>query len=140
MNERERILQMVADHKLTVDEAAALLQALSTPGSPGADLPAVPDSPGRYPKASPKYLRVQITEHGQDKINIRVPVQLIRAGVQLGALLPPEVQQRMGEHQWNMNLGNIKPENIDAFIEGLSDLEVNVQEQADGVQIRVYSE
>src|SRR6266545_6145368 len=78
--ERKRILNMLAENKITAQEAESLLDAMSRPPPPGAA-----DSGAR--SADPKYLRV-LVEGGADKVNVRVPFQLIRAGVRLAALIP----------------------------------------------------
>jgi len=79
----KKILEMVADKKITVDEAYRLLSLIQPSAESGNEGP-------KERKPSPKYLRVVVDtdhhwENGCDKgpqhVNIRVPVALIRAGV-----------------------------------------------------------
>ena len=79
MNEQRRqILQMLAEGKVTADEAERLIDAVERDqpeSAPGAAL---------RPKARPKYLRVVMNAEdspGGDasRLNIRVPLQLLRA-------------------------------------------------------------
>ena len=141
---QKRILEMVADKKITVDEAYRLMSLIQ----PSAD-----SSGGgpKEPKPSPKYLRVVVdTEHnwenGCDKgpahINIRVPVALIRAGVKLATLIPPEAYNQVDEKLKNrgimFDLRNMKPENVEELIQALNDLEVDIQGSQE--KVRVYTE
>lgn len=139
MNEdRMRILNMVAQAKITPAEAEQLLQTLAggpSPGS-GAERPAS--------GASPKYLRVMVEsseEHGGDKVNVRVPMNLIRAGVRLAALLPPgvyeKVNQELKKQGIDMDLRQIKPEHLEDLVESLGELTVDVEGHD---KVRVFCE
>jgi predicted TIM-barrel fold metal-dependent hydrolase len=114
-----------------------------------------PDGGIKIPKLTPKYLRVVVdTEHswdnedgvGRDKgpvhINVRVPVALIRAGVKLASLIPPEAYNQMDEKLKDrgimFDLRNIKPENIDELIQALHELEVDIRGTEE--KVRVYME
>src|SRR5689334_22643831 len=80
--ERHRILTMVSDGKISASEAEALLDALTTPAQASATDVVV---------ANPRFLRVVVEGHEGPhggKVNVRVPFNLIRAGVRLAALLP----------------------------------------------------
>ncbi|QUD85993.1 SHOCT-like domain-containing protein [Phenylobacterium montanum] len=135
--ERRRILQMLADQKITADEAERLIGALSAE-------PAAPTSepPGR----KPKYLRVLVdtdeTEEGPTKVNIRVPMQLLRAGVRLGALIPVHarepVNRALSQQGIDFDVGQIKPENLEELVEQLSDLTVDVDQER--TKVRVFCE
>jgi hypothetical protein len=89
---------------------------------------------------------VEAQEHGHNgsptKVNIRVPMQLLRAGVRLGALIPREARDRaneaLREKGVQFDLNQIKPENLEELIEQLNDLEVNVDE--DRAKVRVFCE
>ena len=81
---RRRILDMLATGKITTDEADALLSAL-----PDAEAPAGPDG---KPAGTGKYMRIEVTKPGHDggrekKVNIRVPVAVLRSGLKLGSLM-----------------------------------------------------
>ena len=139
-DESKRILQMLADGKVSVDEAERLLSALSAVGS-GARSP-VSDS---GPQAKPKYLRVVVdaedNQNGQGpaKVNIRVPMQLLRAGVRLSTLVPPQardhVNEAMKRHGVDFDINQIKPENVEELIEQLNDFTVDVDQGKNKVHI-----
>ena len=141
---QKKILEMVADKKITVDEAYRLLSLIQPSADAGGDR-------AKGPKPSPKYLRVVVdTEHhwdnGYDKgpqhVNIRVPVALIRAGVKLASLIPPEAYNEVDEKMKNrgipFDLRNMKPENVEELIQSLNDLEVDINGAQENV--RVYTE
>ncbi len=139
MNEdRKRILDLLAAGKITADEAERLISALGGDGSQGS-------SDGRSGRKPPKYLRVLVDadghyEGGAAKVNIRVPMQLLRAGVRLTALIPAaardQVDAALREQGVPFNVSQIKPENLEAIIEHLDDLTVDVD--ADSAKVRVF--
>jgi hypothetical protein len=139
--ERMRILNMLAEGKVTVEEAARLLEALSATEPTEAGAP--PAGRGR-----PRYLRVVITGGGRgegrggDRVNVRVPLKLLRAGMKLKSLIPSHARnavngamRRQGVH---FDLDNLKSADIDELIEGLAEMSVDVED--DGDHVRVYCE
>ena len=141
---RRRILDMLAEGKLSVDEAERLLALLDPPAS---------NEPGRLtsvdaPTRRPRYLRVFVEPgdddgdgHGGERVNIRIPMALIRAGMKLHALIPTEasvgINQAMHERGINIDLRNLKTEDLEQLIDALSDLEIDVQSQDRKVHIFV---
>jgi SHOCT-like protein len=133
MNEQRRqILQMLADGKITADEAEKLLDALAR------EKPSV---------ASPKHLRVEVTWEdpggdGPGRINVRVPLKLLRAGVRLTSLIPPQAMSRvnaeLGKAGVPIDLAQLKPQQLEELIEHLDDVSVDV-DSTDG-KVRVFCE
>jgi len=148
MNEhRQQILEMLAAGKVTTDEAERLIAALEKEPTSGTTA-SVSDA---VPKAKPKYLRVMVEDAGSEgpiNVNVRVPMQLLRAGVKLASLIPPQARDRlnvaMGEHGMMFDLSQVKPENIEELIDELQDLTVDVDEnRANGekkTKVRVFCE
>jgi len=148
---RRQILQMLAEGKITADEAERLIAATEQPSPAGS---AQPDS-SVGTKTSPKYLRVQVDseemgskEHseGPTRVNVRVPMQLLRAGVKLAGLIPPQVLNKANDaiHKQGIafDLGQIKPENLEEVVEQLNDLSVDVDQRDEQtkVKVRVFCE
>ena len=140
MNEdRKRILDLLADGKINADEAERLITALG--GGRGAEAPEAP-SPRK-----PKYLRVVVDSgggygEGPAKVNVRIPMQLLRAGVRLGALIPAQAREQVNaalrEQGIPLDVSQIKPDNLEALIEQLGDFNVDVE---DGhAKVRVFCE
>jgi hypothetical protein len=124
---RKQILEMLAAGRITAPEAERLLAALESSAAPDAKAP---------PAAALKYLRVQIDADDakggdvRSKVNIRVPLQLLRAGVKLASVLPPDAREQMNdalrEKGVGLDINQIKPENLDALIAGLNDVSIDV--------------
>jgi len=134
---KKRILEMVAENKITVDEAIKLLELVDKPDTSSA------------PTKAPKYLRVVINpgtggrgEADVERVNVRVPLALIRAGVKLTSLVPTDVADKVDcalrEKGIDFNLRNLKEEDLEQLVEALSDLEVDIE--AGRGKVNVYTE
>ena len=134
-DQRNQILEMLSQGKVTVSEAERLLDAVSGPGSP--ESAAI-----EPPKSKPKYLRV-VVEDGKDNVNIRVPLQLLRAGMQFASLVPDSVKGKIDlqlkKKGINFDLGSMKPEMVEDLIGAVGELEVSVDEK-DGERVRIFCE
>jgi hypothetical protein len=135
--ERHRILDMLAQGKITVDEAEKLLTAVGEPGNEEGT-----NSTGHR---SWKYLRVQVepgpgSRHG-DKVNIRVPFKLIRAGLKFAAFIPQAAQgpinEALKEKGMNIDLSKISPQDLEDLVVNLDDLTVDVEGND---KVRIYCE
>jgi hypothetical protein len=148
MNEhRRQILQMLSEGKITADEAERLISAVEQPSASASE-----SEPVAAGKSRPKYLRVQVDSEengkhdGPTKVNVRVPMQLLRAGVKLAGLLPPQALRQanlaMQGKGIPIDLTQIKPENLEELVEQLNDLTVDVdQNDSDAkVKVRVFCE
>ena len=135
--EQHRILKMVSKGKLSVDEAEKLLEALN--GSPVSDQQAatVPEKP------VPRFLLVKVISNTEDNVNVKIPLSLIRAGMRLTSLIPPQamdqINDSMSQHGMSIDLNNLKQEDIDTLLTSLSDMEINVDSK-NGDTVRVYCE
>ena len=135
--ERKRILEMLAEGKITADEADKLLTAIYRNKE---------EATNDSAKSSiPKYLRVMV-EPGPDsekpeRVNIRVPIKLIRAGLKLASLIPKNAQdkvnQALNEKGIDADLSKIKPEDLDEIIKQLDDISVDV---AGKETVKIYCE
>jgi hypothetical protein len=156
MNEnRRQILEMLAAGKITIEEADRLLAALEP-------APAAVEFSGRIPggngladtpvKTRAKYLRVLVEADetmtglkGPTTVNVRVPMQLLRAGVRLASLIPHQVHDEFDEtlsrHGVPLTLSQIKPENLEELIDHLEDLSVDVDgTKGNSTRVRVFCE
>lgn len=136
-DERRQILDMLATGKITVDEAERLLSAISSDESE--------TTKDQSFKKESKYLRILVepgpgNEEG-DKVNIRIPMKLIRAGLKWAAFIPKNVQGRVDdalhEQGINMDLSNIKPEDLEELVTNLNDLTVDVEGKE---KVRIFCE
>jgi hypothetical protein len=149
MNEnRRQILDMLAAGKINADEAERLLAALedSPPTGNGSN------AENAAPKTKPKYLRVLVEADedmtgmkGATTVNVRVPLQLLRAGVRLASLIPAQAHDQLdsalNRHGVPLTLSQIKPENLEELIDHLEDLTVDVDgKEGNKTKVRVFCE
>ena len=82
--ERMKILMMIEQGKVSAEEGAKLLAALASANRPLGGLSA----------SGAKWLRVRVTDtdSGKARVNVRLPVGLIKAGVKMGAKFSPEIE------------------------------------------------
>ena len=138
---RRRILDMLSQGKISVDEAERLLSLVEQPqgGRTGTS---------EETKQQHKYLRVVVEPtadadpENQERVNIRVPIALIRTGVKFTSLIPStattRVNEALGKQGIDIDLRNLKEEDLEQLVDALRDLEVDVQ---DGKQkVRVFVE
>src|ERR1051325_753629 len=97
MNEHRReILEMLATGKITAEEADRLIAAMDKDKDKGLSVGAVSAAAEAGPRPQPKYLRVLVEaeeeKDGPVKVNVRVPMQLLRAGVRLASLIPAQAR------------------------------------------------
>jgi hypothetical protein len=135
--ERKKILEMLANGKISVEEAERLLAAIYD------DVDSEP--PTGFKTNKPKYLRILVEPKSESKngerVNVRVPINLIRAGLKWASFIPNHSQKKVGdalkEKGLDVDLNTLTPEDLDELILNLNDLQVEV----DGDEVvRVFCE
>lgn len=159
---KKKILELLAQGKITADEAYRMMKALDddgpTRGNAGHDNTGHESKESRGPenKAKSKYLRVTITpqegNQGEgfgphherpEKVNVRVPMSLIRAGIKMKSLIPPDAKGKINDalrdKGIDFDIDSIKNEDLEELIEALGDMEVDI-EGKHGEKVKVYVE
>jgi hypothetical protein len=142
--DRSRILNMLAQGKITTEEAERLLDALGTRPGAGAESsgPAIKGDPGPLIEALPKFLYVKVNAENGDNVDVKIPIALVRSGLKLTSLIPPQamdqINDSMSEHGMSVDFSNLKPEDIDELVAALREMEINV-DSANGDKVRVYT-
>jgi len=139
--ERRKVLDMLAQGKIKVDEAEKLLAALGEAGSP-APAAAGTDDSGRR---SWKYLRIQVEpgpgSEERERVNIRVPFKLIRAGLKFAAFLPHEAYAKVNlafkEKGMDVDLARITAQDLEEIVSNLDDMTVEVDGKD---KVRIFCE
>ena len=140
MDEQSRqVLQLLAEGKVTAEEAERLINALER---------VQPDSPAgaaSRPKSRPKYLRVLVNADGDgdgdgpSRVNIRVPLQLLRAGVRLTSLVPPQALTRANAELVKrgvpIDLTELKPAQLEELIDQLDEVMIDIDDPGSKVQV-----
>ena len=150
-DERKQILDMLASGRVSVDEAERLLAALDPAPATNAARSRATAPAETHPR--PKYLRVLVEADesmtglrgGTTTVNVRVPMQLLRAGVRLAGLIPAQAHEQVdaafSKHGIPVTLSQIKPENLEELIDHLADLTVDVDgKDCNTTKVRVYCE
>jgi SHOCT-like domain len=144
--ERDRILDLLATGKINAEEAARLLDALGPRQAQAADAETAAKTAGTAGAAksstTPKFMYVKVVSVKGDNVNVKIPLSLVRAGLKLTSLIPPQamdqINKSMAEHGMKMDVSNLKPEDLEDLIESLREMEVNV-DAANGDNVRVYA-
>jgi hypothetical protein len=138
--EKRKILEMVADKKLSVDEAEKLLAAVADySGETSGPSAAAAGRPG------PKYLRVLVEPAPDnpdgDRVNVRVPLNLVRAGLKFASYIPDQardkINREMKEKGVPFDLSHFNPQDVEALLVHLNDLTVEVEGKE---KVRVFCE
>ena len=115
----DRVLRLVADGRLTAEEAGPILDALD--GTLEAADETADDAAGQVAGAPARTLRVEVTEAGRTVINLRIPLSLGRAAISQVPGISEATSDRIREA-------------IEAGIKGSI---VEVDEGGDGVRISI---
>lgn len=139
--ERLQILNMLAEGKITAEDAERLLNKIETlkasESVPVAEdaRPIPPEPP--TPRRKPKFLHVHVDGDSGEHVNIRVPLALIRTGIKLSTVLPSDANEKLSEK--GINLADLNGMDTEELIEALRELTVEV-DRDDGESVRIYCE
>jgi len=131
--ETRKVLEMLSNGKVSVQEAEQLLQAVAAPGQSADEK-----------KTEPKYFRVLVNKPAREgkkaeAVNIRVPMTVLRGGLRLGSLFPgmlakKKVQLANGSE---LDLSKVTYADLEAMIKDIGELTVDVDGDA---QVRIRCE
>lgn len=145
--ERGRILKMLGEGKITADEAGELLDAIKKQdrtddvevSNSGTDA----DSENEKKQTKkPKFLRIIVEPKyngSGDKVNIRIPMMLLRAGVKLTSIVPgktrDKINDKMKEKGIDIDLNNLDSKSLDEIVTGLGSMCIEVDDDKEKVKI-----
>ncbi len=91
--ERLKILQMLQNGTINADQAAKLLETLGS-STKNHEVPSPPQPPLPPGHRGGKYFRVRVTDTdtGKTRVNVRLPVGLVGAGIKMGMKFSPEIE------------------------------------------------
>jgi hypothetical protein len=141
----KKVLDMLAEGKITADEAARLLEKLGrvrpaeapAADSTAGDLDAAVPAAERQAPKNPRYLRVVVQSANKDNVNVRVPMALVRTGIRLGALMPEQARKELEGK--GVDLSALSKLDGDELVQALAELTVDV-ESGNGDKVRVFCE
>ncbi|MBI1794231.1 MAG: hypothetical protein HYR70_08560 [Chloroflexi bacterium] len=122
VEERMKILKMIEEGKISAEDGAKLLSALSE-GRRGPG----PVGPSRLAGAG-RWLRIRVTDiaTGRSKASVQIPLGLIDAGMKIGAHFAPQVE--------GVDMSYV----MDALRSGVTGKIIDVVDDEDGEHVEIY--
>ena len=127
-----QVLDMLKEGKITVDEADRLIQQISASETSQSEHELA--QPAK--KGPPKFLRVSVVDN-EDNVDIRVPIKLLKFGLDIGQVLPEEHRSKIEEHGVDFN--SFKNVSGDDLVQALDGLTIDVNEE-NGAFVKVFLE
>ena len=131
--ETRKVLDMLANGRVSVQEAEQLLQAVAAPGAAADDK-----------KVEPRYFRILVNKPAREgkkaeAVNIRVPMTVVRGGLRLGALVPGMLGKKkiQLDNGTELDLSKVTYTDLEAMIKDIGELTVDVDGDA---QVRIRCE
>ena len=131
--ERKKVLGMLAGGQVELVDAERLLSKLA--GSAEGEPRVKPGDAAGFTRL--KYLRVVVDSRDGNKVNIRVPLGLLRTGIKLSTMVPRVAGERLKAS--GIDLSHLSSLSGDELIEELRDLKIDV-DSPDGDKVRVFCE
>ena len=125
--ERMRVLKMIQDGIISAEDGVKLLESLESTSKTAGQ---VRNGPENNPSKAAKYFRVRVTDtnNGKVRVNVRLPVSVIDAGIKMGAKFSPEVE-------------GLDSNELMRFIRsGVTGQVVDVYDDEDGEHVEVFLE
>ena len=131
--ETRRVLEMLSQGKVNVQEAEQLLHAVASPE---------PSPDDR--KVEPRYFRILVNKPAREgkkaeNVNIKVPMTVVRGGLRIGALFPGFLARKK-VHLANgaeLDLSKVTYADLEAMIKDIGEVTVDVDGDA---QVRIRCE
>jgi hypothetical protein len=126
--ETRKVLEMLSNGKVSVQEAEQLLQAVAAPSQ------SVDEK-----KVEPRYFRILVSKPAREgkkaeNVNIRVPMTVVRGGLRLGSLFPGMLAKKkiqLGNGN-ELDLSKVTYTDLEAMIKDIGELTVDVDGDAQG--------
>ena len=147
-DDTRRILDMLSQGKITVEEADRLIKAI------GADRPAETAAADATADGKPpvRWFRINIHKPAKDEthkpkdVNIRVPIAVVKGGMRLGAIIATfageKAAQRMKERGLDLDLSTINGDlsrmngaEFDTFLKSLDETNIEIDDGKSQVRI-----
>jgi len=165
-DDTRRILDLLAQGKISVDDAHRLIAAVTASdtappaapaGSPSTEesqstaanqsTAAGQSSGSRKDTPQPRYLKIAVhkpaNDHrGEKDVNIRVPIAIVRGGMRLGAIIPgfagERMKARLREQAVDLDLLKLDPAVLEGMLKDLG--EMNIDIDSGKAQVRITCE
>ena len=132
--ETRKVLEMLSNGKVSVQEAEQLLQAVASPSATRDDK-----------KVEPRYFRILVNKPAREgkkaeAVNIRVPMTVVRGGLRLSAFFPSVLGKKkiQLDNGTELDLSKVHYSDLEAMIKDIGELTVDVD--GDDAQVRIRCE
>ncbi|MFP3953201.1 MAG: SHOCT-like domain-containing protein [Candidatus Bipolaricaulota bacterium] len=120
-DEKKKILKMLDEGKVTVEEAEELLDKVESSRES--------EESGLEPvevRGKPRALRIIVVEEGEEEVNISIPLKLVRM---FETLLPSKAKKKLDEKGVNLDvvLDAIEDETVDGKLVDIHDGDTHVE-------------
>lgn len=125
VEERLKVLKMIEENKITAEEGAKLLAALSESRKPAGGGPV-----GVSSGSEARWFRVRVTDlaSGKTKVNVNIPMGLVNVGIKMGARFAPGLETEQMEAL------------AEALRTGATGKIVDVTDEEDGERVEIFVE
>lgn len=141
--EQKKILEMLAEGKITADDADKLLDKLGGAASSQATsqakigVGAVAAKADEGCSSKPRFMRIVIDKPGKDQVNVRIPLAFTRAGSNLLAVLPLQVRERLSER--GIDIGALCALDGKELADAVENMNIDI-EKGDGKKVKIFCE
>jgi hypothetical protein len=120
-DERMKILNMINEGKITAEEGARLLSALSKQKRGQSALR----------EGDPRWLRVRVVNmhSGKEEVRVNLPISLVNVGLKMGARFIPDAEQE-----------SVMEDLVEALNQGMTGKIVDVIDETEGQRVEVFLE
>lgn len=137
MDDKQKILKMVEDGKITAAEALELIEAMG--------IEEKVKSPDSGPKAKKKMFRIRIDAGGQGgegraKVNVNIPISVAKKLTSLAKVIPESAKTEMNKEGFNIDELNLK-ELLEAIESGDIDeeiVDIDATGEEGGAKVKIY--
>ena len=140
--QRKQILRMLAEGKITAEEADRLLAALESKVEREPEPAAEGFGDGTK---KPNFLHISVCGgkkgHGKhENVDIKIPIMLLKAGVKLGSLVPEGTRAKfhshLSDHGLDLDLNNLDSAKLDELLKALQESSIDIVADDEVVSIR----
>lgn len=137
MDDKQKILKMVEDGKITAAEALELIEALG--------IEEKVKTPETAPKGKKKMLRIRIDadgkgKDGRAKVNVNIPISVAKKLTSLTRMIPDSAKSEMEKEGFNIDELNLK-ELLEAIESGEMDeeiVDIDATGEEGGAKVKIY--
>jgi hypothetical protein len=122
--ERKRVLEMLANGKLSVEEAERLLAALGDAAAPAGAGAAAP----RKGRCFRIVVRKNANGGAGKNVDIRIPISLVKGGMRLGAMIPgcgEAVTEQLKKKGIDLDVTKMDADAIESALRDLGEMEID---------------